>query len=246
MGAQVGVCGNLMEWIGANPTFNKITVLNTGRNLKQWHNFEDFVGANAVSPGIWYKAVAGGGDNFPWVGTSLRPGIWWFTAANVNDASALRSGGAASEGFIFSNGVYTIESDVYLAALSTAAQEYTFQLGFGDTMGADQVDGAYFRYDRTVSVNWLACTANNSARTATDTGIAVGAAAWIRLKIVINADATAVAFYINGVLVATNVLNIPTARTLGAVIALLKTVGAGAVQAWSDWIWLHYDLTVSR
>ena len=115
-------------------------------------------------------------------------------------------------------------------------------------MAADPTDGVYFLYDRLTNVNWLAVTASNGVRTLTNTGIAVAAGVYNKLKIIVNYNGTAAYFYINGVLVATNTLNIPTGagRNTGYFTNIIKSAGLTARYFHSDWHWLHYDLTASR
>lgn len=131
----------------------------------------------------------------------------------------------------FGGGVTTFESLIYIPTLATAGEDYRFRIGFGDTVdGNDQVDGVYFEYDRGVSANWRAKTANNSSRTATDTGIAVAAGSWVKLSWVMNAAGTSCAYYVNGTLGATVTTNIPTtvARVSGPFLIISKIAGTTA------------------
>ena len=256
---QVGIFGNWQEMIGINPTFSGMTLLNTARNLKTWWNFEDFISpftssaeTSAEINGPWTSYFSGAGAALAGVaGTAARPGILGFSTGTTAAGLASILGGYtfATASYLFGAGEYTIEGDIYIPNLSTAIEEYDLIFGFADAASIAVVDGAYFLYNRAVAgANWQACTANNSAQTLTDTGIAVTENAWIRLKIVVNADATAVRFYIDDVLVATNVLNIPSGagRITGPNIFIKKTVGLTARTFNLDWVWLHFNLAVSR
>lgn len=251
MGAQVGIPE---EGYGANPVFSGMTLLNGGRNLKTGWNFEDFISAPAGSVelnGIWINYYVGAGalvGNS--AGSTLRPGQVRLETGTTNAglASLLSNYTFAQASFAFGVGVFVFETDVYIPTLSDAAEEYVMKLGWSDVILAAAVDGAYFTYDRTGSVNWQCVTANNSSRTIVDSGVAVAAGAWVRLKIVVNALGTAVNFYINNVLVVTNVTDIPTgdARITSLMLAIQKTVGITSRSLVCDWTWLHYDLNVSR
>jgi len=251
MGAQVGAFGNLMEWIGANPTFGKVTILNTGRNLKQWHNFEDFLEGYASVSGIWTSVFSGVAANvYSAPGTALRPGIHALnTGTTAAGAALIYAGGGIADGILLGGGEYTVETDIYITALSTAAEEYALMFGIGDTAGADMVDGCYFRYDRALAgVNWRIKTASNSVRTDTDSTVAVASGAWTRLKVVVNAAGTLVSYWINEILVGTNTLTIPTGAGRGTkfILDMKKSVGITVRFTLVDWIWVHYDLAASR
>jgi hypothetical protein len=251
MGAQVGAFGNLMEWFGANPTFNKVTILNTGRNLKQWDNFDDFLDNSvANASGIWLAQLVGAGAGFVFYpGTATRPGQRTLSTGTTNVGTAAMYTLGAVAGILFGGGQYTFEIEVYIGNLSTAIEEYVSVFGFGDSGTAEPTDGAYFYYDRAgAGVNWRLKTANNGVRTDTDSTVAVAAGAYIKLKVVVNYAGNLVSYYINGVLVGTNNANIPVAggRETGALISIIKTVGATARLLYLDWAWLHFDLTATR
>ena len=86
----------------------------------------------------------------------------------------------------------------------------------------------YLQYSRAASVNWRAITRAASVSTDTDTTIAA-ATGWIHYAIDIESS-SAVKFYLNNVLVATNTTNIPaaTARLIAQSpvnVCVQKTVG---------------------
>lgn len=230
-------------------TLDGLAYTGTGRNLKTWWNFEDFLVATAPY-GIWGTAIGGTGSVYgvPVDSISSRPGQMYIATAAIADYASLYTGGVFRDEWRFGAGVFTFETEIYIGILSTAIEEYQLCFGFGDTNNADQVDGVYFRYDRTANVNWLLCAANNSTRTATASSVAVAAASWVRLKIVVNATGTSASFYINGAYAGAVTTNIPTAggRELGAIHASVKSAGATGRYFAVDWTWLHVDLTASR
>lgn len=226
-----------------------------GRDLKNWWNFEDFIGSSysptSLMRGIWMPISAGTGARASdKIGTALRPGILTLTTGtDTTGSAAIIIGSDSLQHFLFGGGVYTIEADIFITDLSTVTETYAFRLGFGDSSSADFVDGAYFEYTNTGSTpNWYKCTANNSTRTKTNTGIAVVAGAWTRLKIVVNADGTSVEYFINGVSAGVVITNIPTAagRETTAVCSIIKSAGTTARLINIDWTWIHIDLATSR
>jgi hypothetical protein len=137
-----------------------------------------------------------------------------------------------TNGYWFSNMSHAVEWKIKPTTLSTPGiQDYFLLVGFGNTTTAgDHVNGMYFKYDANISVNWLAVTARNSVRETSDTGIAVGAADYIRLRIEYTANVTEAKFYINDTLVATNTLNIPENNTVacGPMLKVQKVTGTTA------------------
>jgi hypothetical protein len=225
-----------------------LTLDPTGRNLKTWWNFEDFIiGTNAR---LWYGTSSGTGSSaLPTLGTALRPGIHRLSTGTTNTGYA----GVANSGyltdFLFGAGIYTLEADIYITTLSDGTETYTLRFGFGDALSIAPVDGAYFRYtDTGTTPNWYRNTVSNTTLTSTDTGVAVVAGAWIRLKAVVNAAGTSVEYFINGISVGTNTTNIPTGtgRETGAIYSIVKSAGTTARTTDIDWAWIHVELSTSR
>lgn len=233
-------------------TLDGLAYSGSGRNTKTWWDFEDFdEGSYAAYTGIWTTGLFGAGSMISSLAASAdRKGIAYYQTGSTTTGRATQYAlGPNGDGILFGAGVYTFEADVNVIDLSTAGEEYVLQIGFGDTSGADFVDGAYFRYDRLAAgANWRCKTASNSARTDTDSGVAVAAGPWVKLKVVVNAAASEVYFYINGALVATNTTNIPSGagRGTGALMQILKSAGTTLRGFLVDWVWLHVDFNVAR
>ncbi len=225
-----------------------------GRALKVWWNFEDFIdGANNPGCGSWIRAISGtGAAVLPYPSTALRIGILYLDTGTTNAGSAAIYPNPYYTSFLFGGGVYTIEADIYINYLSTATETYTLRFGFGDSSTAAPTDGAYLRYTDvgggTPTPNWYKCTVSNTSLTATDTEVAAVASAWTRLKVVVNAAATSVEYFINGTSVGVMTLTIPTGagRETGAMFSMVKSVGTTSRTTYIDWAWLHVDLTTSR
>ena len=123
-------------------------------------------------------------------------------------------------------------------------------LGFGDVSGAgDMSDGAYFKYDRLTSVNWQMCTANGGAgnRTSTASAVAVGAAAWIKLRIEVNAAGTRVDYFVNDANIGNVITNIPitVARITSELIKIEKSAGTTDTAFSIDWVSRDFVRTTS-
>jgi len=198
--------------------------------------FDDFE-TQATTGLVWTATNATGTQAVATVvPTDNASGVLTFsTAGAANGRACLYK---SLTGFILGLGEFTFEARVRIVTLSTAAQEFAFAVGLHDATAKVAVDGVYFIYDRAVSgVNWQCETSNNSARTRSDSGVAVVAGDWVRLKCVVNAAGTSAQFYINDVLVATNNANIPTAagRVTGPRILMLKSAGTTARTADVDY-----------
>lgn len=137
--------------------------------------------------------------------------------------------------------VFGIGSIRYLARISvgnlaTVAQDFITVTGIGNTMTDEPTSGVYFMYNRSISSNWLACTANGGTRTRIDTGIPV-TTSWFKLSYEINAAGTSVTFYVGNTSVATITTNIPTSH-LGFIPVLgRKTNGTTNIFLWRIDYW---------
>ena len=217
--------------------------LETAMNLRQIEPspltnfmFDDFMGQDErcalgwTLTGAGTAAVASSGITSTGIDAANR-----FTGAIGVNTGTTASGRTTchlgTSAILFGHSSYSIEFRIYLPILSDAVNEYTAQIGFIDSTAAtDQVDGFYAEYNRAVTgVNWQAVTANNSTRTTTNTGTAVVAATPITVRFDVNAAGTSATMYINGALVATNALNIPTGagRHAGIGFKIIKSVGSG-------------------
>ena len=248
MGAQVGILSGCQF-----ASLDGLAYTGSGRNLKTWWDFEDFNFSSApvdsAYAGIWQTSINGAGAAaWPSWGTAVRPGRYTLETGTTAAGRAAISCASAGLGWVFGAGQYTFETDVYIPVLSAIAEEFIIRIGFGDSGTADYADGAYFEYDRLVSQNWYACTADNSARTKNNLGVTVVAGSWIRLKLVVNPAGTLVSFYVNNVYILDNNTDIPTGATryVGGSVYIIKSAGLTSRVLNLDWIWLHADLTASR
>jgi hypothetical protein len=107
--------------------------------------------------------------------------------------------------------------------------------------------GIYFHYDRaTKGANMFAVVDDDSGTTSTDTGITLAADTWYDLAIIMNAAYDSVAFYMDGVLVATTTTNFPDSATDTGYVQnkLEKSVGTTERIIYLDYHF--YEQTVSR
>jgi len=160
----------------------------------------------------------------------------------------------AGGGFGIGNGELTFENLIMMPILSDATQRFHISCGifFGINFNNPQ-NAIFFSYDEggalpSASPNWKCYTsASGPTRTLTTSSVVVNANQWYKLKCVINAAATSVAFYIDGVLVATHTTNIPSLTVGYALsISIIKTAGLTARTMEMDYSAIAQTLTTPR
>ncbi len=191
-------------------------------------------------------AIAGSG-NHPGQVTST-------TGTTATSGATFQAAGSSS--IALGGGEWRYDVWFYIPVLSAVAQEYGLLLGFFDvTNAANQVDGAYLLYDRlgsstgsAASANWQTVTTAGSTRTFTTSSTAVTAATWIHGRVVVNAAASSVAYYIDGVSIVTaHTTNIPTGSQLvGCGWCIKKSAGTTARTVIVDALELQCAFTTPR
>lgn len=187
--------------------------------------------------------------------------------ANVNTTTATAGYGNIYIGhnvtllidFILGGGVTIYETLIWLPNLSTSGERYSCLIGFssGVLNQNNSHNNIAFLYDEGniafagsggASANWRAVTTDSATRTFSDTGVAVNAGAFIKLKIVVNANASSVDFYIDNTLVATHTTNIPSGNTkrLNVRNYIQKSVGYTQRFLILDYVKLQQTFTTAR
>ena len=185
--------------------------------------------------------------------------------ANVNTTTASAGAGdiyighTATANFILGGGITSYETLIWLPNLSTSGERFSCLIGFSSGVANqnNSSNNIAFLYDEGniafagaggASANWRAVTIDSATRTFTDTGIAVNAGAFIKLKIVVNANASSVEFFIDNTLVATHTTNIPSGNTkrLNARNYIQKSVGYTTRLLILDYVKLQQTFTTAR
>jgi hypothetical protein len=161
---------------------------------------------------------------------------------------------ANAQQFQFGGGTWMYESYIEVDILSDATDRFRFISGFGNVANSGaETNGAFFTYDEggvsngtIASPNWQCVTTVGAVRTLTTTSVAV-TTTWTKLRIIVNADATEVKFYIDGTLVATHTTNIPVLpNRLKVLQKLVKNLGTGNRFVFCDYIFYENNLTTLR
>ena len=161
---------------------------------------------------------------------------------------------ANGQQFQFGGGNWMYESYIEVNTLSDVTNRFRFISGFGNVASSGtETNGAFFTYDEggvsngtIASPNWQCVTTVGAIRTLTTTSIAV-TTTWTKLRIIVNADATEVKFYIDGTLVATHTTNIPVLPNRFKVKQMIaKSLGTGNRFVFCDYIFYENTLTTLR
>lgn len=213
---------------------------------------EEFTRVNA---GELTATTAGtGGTSTPHVGTSPSIqnhfGVWQLAGGSANGTGIIRE---SMDAYVFGGSTtYSFEFLIYLPTASDGTDTYKVRIGVMDTAptigpDAESTNGVYFKYDSTVSANWIIYAVKTSgSASSTTTSTAVSAASWITLRIDINASSSAT-FYVNGSSVGTHSSNVPSATNeqTGIVARLAKTAGTNSRSCYIDY-WSKYITSTSR
>lgn len=190
--------------------------------------------------------------------TSNQIGICTYSTTTAATHYAMHISELNSQGqqFQFGGGTWVYESYIAVETLSTITDRFRFQTGFGDlSTSANDNNGAIIIYDEggtangtVASANWQCVTSNNGLRTLTTTSVPV-TTNWVKLRIVVNADATSITYFINGSLVATHTTNIPTyalGRRFKIKQGIFKTIGTSIRNVHCDYLFYENNLTTLR
>ncbi len=136
-----------------------------------------------------------------------------------------------------SYGVMNFETRIKIPVLSAAAQRFVCYNGLQGGITSSPSDYMRFEYlDTLNSGKFLCSTCVGGVSSTADSLITVVADTWYILKIVSNSDASSMAFYINGNLVATITTNIPSAVDLHTVNQIIKSIGTTQRDLYVDFI----------
>jgi nitrogen fixation protein len=227
-------------------------------NTKQgFYLFEDFLGNPASSSFNSYGIstfTSGTGavciPNTTYPNRTNQQGVMLLATGTTATGSAnIRIGENNATSHYLGNGIYTMQYFVNIETLSDATNRFFSIIGSNTNANFSNTNGIFFLYDEGIgtygaaSPNWK-CITRNSTITATITSTVVTASQWYVLKIVVNANASSVQFFIDNTLVATHTTNIPTLITPR--IAHVKTVGTTNRNLFCDYMLFQQIYTTPR
>lgn len=181
--------------------------------------------ANGNPSGVLF-ATTGGSVNSSAVaqGTNKR-GVWVMSTSTSNNTNFAIIGYLNC---LLTDGSIVMGSFVKThTSLSSSTQRYIVISGLMDDIAASANHCRFVYSDNINSGKWQIETMSASSGNTVDSTVAVVADTWYKLQIIINSTATEVKYYINNVLVATVVDNIPVS-IMHFMTVLNKTIGSTA------------------
>jgi hypothetical protein len=187
-----------------------------------------------------YVAAVSGGTCAILAPVANHPCLDQCGASAVNDRAGVT---IDSQAFLLQGPSY-FESVAAIVTLSDATNRFFVLNGLHDRVGGsgEPTDGCYFRYqDNTNSGNWQLICRSNTTETPINSSIPPVAGTYQRFQIFVNAGASSVTGYIDGVSVGsaiTSASSLPTGagREFGAGIKIEKSVGSAGRNINIDYI----------
>jgi hypothetical protein len=166
--------------------------------------FDDFLGQyapTAVTPGTcvgnmcWSGAAGTGGyTDSNLAGYASHPGTAVVGSSGTASTYAVIQQGP-SVSMLPNDGTYIMEFVVNVPVLSTGAQQFLYRVGLCDNFAAGVSatcnNGIYVEYNQNNSANWMLGLANNGVASVSDSGVAVVANTWYKLRVTTNATPSA-------------------------------------------------------
>lgn len=231
--------------------------------------FDDFLGYPTFSGGNNTGGVGNANLNYATssslnsigglTSTGSNPGVLTLTTESTSGRGLAlfgnKSVAASDEGdFTFGNGQCSVEWYMKIPTLPDGTTRFVTKCGFGNnlpdfsTETAAPNDGCWFSYVENVnSGKWVINTKDNSGTTTTNTN-STADTNWHNYKVVVNAAATSVSFYIDGVEVSGSPIatNIPTdgVSFFVRIYQTLSTGNDGLI--YLDFLRFIYTLTTPR
>jgi hypothetical protein len=176
-----------------------------------------------------------------------HPGVYSIsTGASASATGYLRVGN--SNGTLdVGGGLIIYEQVVRIPTLSDGTQTFTAHFGFSEASYGASFSGNHhikFIHDNT-SANWQTTVKNNGTQTLTASSTAVSTG-WTKLRIVVNAAASSVSFFVNGVELSSSPMttNIPdNADNMTFGWGITKSAGTTARTIDTDYVFVYQRLT---
>lgn len=157
---------------------------------KGFRHSDDFLGGLLANGGPFVLNASGTGSGYSGLlaNEAGHPGIAELSTGTTTTGYAAAGSKSAASVF-FGSDAWKFRAVFRLPVVSDGTNEYTAQVGFGDTPSSNvQTDGALFRYTHSVNGGrWECVTIANSVETVTDSGVTVAANTWYRAEIEVTA-----------------------------------------------------------
>lgn len=175
-----------------------------------------------------------------------------FTHSTGSTSTGRSGAGISSPAFVCGQGQWIeMESEIYIPDLSDGSHTYTIVHGLTDDPSTiTPANGILIRYSSAASSGqWeVWCQASGAGATSVASGWTVADDTWYRLRIAVNAEATAIRAWVNEVEIAvpTDPREYPRATTegVGFYCGINKSLSNTARTMIADWLWVAMGDTV--
>lgn len=172
------------------------------------------------------------------------------TGTTTSGDAVLSTIASSGTGNIILTGNEVIDWLIYVPVASGATNTFRVSAGFNDTNAALFANSVFVTWDNNTDTHWAVetCKASTCTGPTASTTVAT-AAAWHHIQIVVNSNATSIAFYVDGTQLSSSPLttNIPTVATLAPWVTIKASAGcASATTCVMDVNTIHYQKPVSR
>jgi len=198
-----------------------------------WEDMTDWMTPTVAGENNWETNIGGTGssvqlDSSP--GSPSHPGI--VRCGTGSTSSGYAGLGRSTQMKDLGGGELIIEALVYIPTnLSTSGERFGVVVGWGSDQTGSTIPpgyGVYFQYSDNVNGgNWYAGANTYGSTSNLDTGVAVAANTWYKLKIVIAADGQSAEFFVDDVSAGTISSNLPytSSANMGPFFKIAKSVG---------------------
>lgn len=147
------------------------------------------------------------------------------TGGTINSRAAISHAAAAAGTNMDSSGFRRLQWVVFLTV--AALTNCTLSLGLGGDPATTNLGNEAIYFQVVNGGNWQCVTKTGGVATTTDSGVA-SSNDWFKLEVV-RVEAGQIDFYINDVLVASNVTNIPLGQSVAPVASVVNTAAASKI-----------------
>lgn len=255
---QINNISNSLSAYTTNSVFSAYTAttqtdINTVKNKNQYIDIiDEFIGYNnAFTTGAagrldtaYHSMIKGAGGDYTKVSDTNKVCLLRYRSTGNGTLNNY----IYSSGWNLGQGTFSMEFIHSIPALATAAKDYVMVMGLSNAItNATITNGVYFLYNRSVYGATIQCVTMSGGVSTVQAASSISANTWYKYKIEINAAATSVNFYIDGVLQQTITTNIPLSQTLNGFYGQQITSSSFNVCGFDlDYIWYKYYLTTAR
>lgn len=175
-----------------------------------------------------------------------HPGVYSISTGVSSTATGYLRVGNSNGTLMVGGGLIVYEQSIKIPTLSDTNQTFTAQFGLSQPSYGANTSGNHhikFVHDNT-SANWQTSVKNNGTTTSSTSTTAV-TTGWTKLRIVVNAAASSVSFYVNGTAlssspITTNIPDNTDEMTMG--FGITKSAGITARTIDTDYIYFYQKL----